>query len=442
MDSEKSYSSASPYWAKLVSRNPSLDNIILTKSSHLIGQDPSNDIQIKHSKIDTLQCKIYKDPEDCFWIQNLSPNCLVLEGGTIETGSKKQIRSGDKIDFQCKARGRIQDIPGFVFCPVINEKTQAKRVREDNRELQEKESLKKVSESNKISKIKMETELKCPICLDYMHSCVISLPCLHNFCASCISEWIKKSDVCPHCRGNFTELKKNSSLNNILESFMEENPELRRSEEEYEELNKKDCIRSSFKKIDYPDGGWYKGNILNEEREGNGMMIYRSGAIYEGQWLKNLRHGKGQHTYPDGSFYQGDWFSGKRQGKGVKMYPNGSSYEGDWNNDKKEGKGKMVDVSGGIYEGDWFYGRRHGKGKKTYPNGIIYEGDWKSDKKEGKGKMVDVTGNIYEGGWIANKKEGKGKITSKDGAITKGLWTDGVLRPSKPKKKEAKAKKD
>ena len=63
------------------------------------------------------------------------------------------------------------------------------------------------------------------------------IPCLHNFCAACLSDWIAKSDDCPQCRDKVKEIKKNSTVNNIIEKFMDNNPDKRLTKEEYEEMD-------------------------------------------------------------------------------------------------------------------------------------------------------------------------------------------------------------
>ena len=34
----------------------------------------------------------------------------------------------------------------------------------------------------------------------------------------------------------------------------------------------------------YNNGDIYKGNWINDKKEGNGKMIYKNGYIYEGNW--------------------------------------------------------------------------------------------------------------------------------------------------------------
>mmetsp|Transcript_19355 Transcript_19355/g.16567 ORF Transcript_19355/g.16567 Transcript_19355/m.16567 type:complete len:166 (-) Transcript_19355:288-785(-) len=86
-------------------------------------------------------------------------------------------------------------------------------------------------------------EMKCCICLDYIHQCVTTIPCLHNFCSACLSCWIDKSNDCPECRQSMSHIKKNQTVNNIIEKFMNNNPDKKRSKQELEEMDKNNTIK-------------------------------------------------------------------------------------------------------------------------------------------------------------------------------------------------------
>ena len=58
--------------------------------------------------------------------------------------------------------------------------------------------------------------------------------------------------------------------------------------------------------------------------------------------------------YNNGSRYKGDWINDKREGKGI-IYYNGDRYKDDWINDKIEGKGIMYYSNADRYEGDFNY---------------------------------------------------------------------------------------
>lgn len=53
------------------------------------------------------------------------------------------------------------------------------------------------------------------------------MPCLHNFCGGCFTDWMERSKDCPSCRHTVNEVKKNSFVNNMIENYLKENPDTR-----------------------------------------------------------------------------------------------------------------------------------------------------------------------------------------------------------------------
>ena len=84
--------------------------------------------------------------------------------------------------------------------------------------------------------------MQCGICMDILHKCVTLLPCLHNFCAGCYSDWMAKSDGCPQCREVVEEVSRNHTLNNIIEAFVIANPQLKRDADDLESLDARDKL--------------------------------------------------------------------------------------------------------------------------------------------------------------------------------------------------------
>lgn len=64
------------------------------------------------------------------------------------------------------------------------------------------------------------------------------MPCMHNFCNSCIADWMTKSSECPSCRKAIVETKKNTFINNIITHYLDANPDKKRPAEEYSEMDK------------------------------------------------------------------------------------------------------------------------------------------------------------------------------------------------------------
>lgn len=90
----------------------------------------------------------------------------------------------------------------------------------------------------------MADQFDCGICFMTMHQAVSLMPCLHTFCGGCFSEWIKKAKDCPVCREKVTEVKKNSLVNNLIESYLKMNPQLCREKEDLEECEKRNIFKN------------------------------------------------------------------------------------------------------------------------------------------------------------------------------------------------------
>ena len=82
----------------------------------------------------------------------------------------------------------------------------------------------------------------CSICSDIMHDCISLQPCLHTYCAGCYSEWMAKSNQCPICKKVVERISKNHIVNNIIENFLKNNPEKKRSDQDLKELDTKNKI--------------------------------------------------------------------------------------------------------------------------------------------------------------------------------------------------------
>lgn len=214
--------------------------------------------------------------------------------------------------------------------------------------------------------------------------------------------------------------------------------------------------------ITYPDGGLYKGKILNCKPNGIGVFNLANGDRYEGEVRNGKYHGKGTYNGTDGDHYEGEWENGRLiKGKGILIYKdkaryegefkprlNGSpkgvyhegfgkmtypkesnkkSYEGQWKGGVFDGKGKIVWANGHTYEGDFKEGKYYGKGVYIWSNGNRYEGEFKNDSFNGKGVLIWSDGDRYEGEWINDKPHGFGIFTSSNGKRQYQNWDNGQL---------------
>lgn len=139
-----------------------------------------------------------------------------------ETSSKKRQHEESQKD-----RGRVSDEP-------------------DNKIQRSETDGNKPCSSNKA----LEENLLCPICQDIFHDCVSCQPCMHSFCAGCLSVWKEKSSKCPTCRRDVKTIGKNHSLNNLSVAYLNMFPGRKRSANELAELDKKNTIQTETVKVD------------------------------------------------------------------------------------------------------------------------------------------------------------------------------------------------
>ncbi|KAK7122838.1 hypothetical protein R3I94_019823 [Phoxinus phoxinus] len=135
---------------------------------------------------------------------------------------------------------------------------------------------------------------------------------------------------------------------------------------------------------------WYKGDWVNNCREGWGKRCYPSGNVYEGQWRNNVRHGRGTMTWVQlDQQYSGQWLNGIQDGKGThtwfckrvpcSQYPRMNEYTGEFIQGMRHGQGQFLYASGAVYSGEWKHDKKHGQGKYTFENGRVYEGEFNKD---------------------------------------------------------------
>jgi len=63
----------------------------------------------------------------------------------------------------------------------------------------------------------------------------------------------------------------------------------------------------------WPDGRYYNGCYLNDEKDGLGEFRWANGERYIGNWCKNKQHGAGIMISPKGSETKCEWKEGELQ---------------------------------------------------------------------------------------------------------------------------------
>ena len=170
------------------------------------------------------------------------------------------------------------------------------------------------------------------------------------------------------------------------------------------------------------EGYWKEGNLI-----GWSQTIDYKGNILIGSFDNGKVNGKGmKYSYMNNSLYKGDIVNDKKEGKGEEI-TNESIYTGYFMNDKKNGKGKMINnISGDIYEGNFKDDLFDGEGHYIYKiSGQEYTGEYKNGLMHGKGLYEWNQGEYYRGNFVNGKKEGNGEMHWADGRTYIGPFMNG-----------------
>lgn len=133
----------------------------------------------------------------------------------------------------------------------------------------------------------------------------------------------------------------------------------------------------------YPNGFFYRGQILDEKRHGTGNLYKDEQLVYSGEWKLDLPDGKGLFFWSNFS-YEGQLQNGEFHGFGKLNYPNGKSYEGQWSQGKYHGPGVLKAQDGRSFNGNWENGNPVEEGTLTDNEGKIFVG-----RLEKKGQFLE-----------------------------------------------------
>ncbi|XP_065149734.1 alsin isoform X3 [Paramisgurnus dabryanus] len=170
----------------------------------------------------------------------------------------------------------------------------------------------------------------------------------------------------------------------------------------------KDGKMHGFGTFRYASGEVYEGSFQDNMRHGHGML--RSGklnstspSVFIGQWQYDKKSGYG--VFDDitrGEKYMGMWLDDQRQGNGVVVTQFGLYYEGAFSNNKMMGTGVLLSEDDTTFEGefseDWTL---NGKGVLTMPNGDYIEGSFNGVWGTG----LKISGSYYKPSLYDSDKE-------------------------------------
>ena len=201
-----------------------------------------------------------------------------------------------------------------------------------------------------------------------------------------------------------------------------------------------------------PDGGRYRGEIVNGLLQGPGRVDYRNGSWYAGQFHEGQAQGTGEWQGSHGEHYTGEFRLGEFDGQGRLKRQDGSvyqghfklgqmdgeghfqqgklSYRGEFKAGQYHGLGNLELADGSSYQGQFKQGEPHGQGVRKDADGNVLSGNFKHGRLEGEGSYKSADGEQYLGGFKNDDFAGKGRYTSSDGDVWLGQFKRGGLTGS------------
>ncbi|MBC2655665.1 caspase family protein [Pseudomonas sp. MSSRFD41] len=178
-------------------------------------------------------------------------------------------------------------------------------------------------------------------------------------------------------------------------------------------------------RIDYPNGSWYAGQFDKGQWHGQGEWHGSNGEVYRGQFQQGLFHGQGTLTTKDSS-YSGGFKLGRRDGEGT-LKEDGMTYRGEFKADLYSGLGRLELEDGSQYQGQFAKGKPNGEGQRSDSSGNQFSGHFVDGQLEGNGTFNSAEGDIYVGGFKHNQLNGKGRYENSDGDVWIGQFKEGAL---------------
>lgn len=142
---------------------------------------------------------------------------------------------------------------------------------------------------------------------------------------------------------------------------------------------------SGFVEMQYPNGDYYIGNLVEGVRQGQGDLYYADGTSFLGHFDQGLYHGYGKWHRYDADVI-GRWNHGRIDTtEDVEIhYFNGDRYNGPLRDgdDSCRYEGKTVFADGGSHTGEYALGRYDGFGIMKLGDGTRIEGYWERGQLE------------------------------------------------------------
>ncbi|MEN5046050.1 C13 family peptidase [Pseudomonas koreensis] len=178
-------------------------------------------------------------------------------------------------------------------------------------------------------------------------------------------------------------------------------------------------------RVDYPNGSWYAGQFDKGQWHGQGEWHGSNDEVYRGQFQQGLFDGQGSLT-TNASSYTGGFKQGRRDGEGT-LKENAMTYRGEFKADQYSGLGRLEMDDGSSYQGQFAHGKPNGEGQRGDSSGNTFSGHFVNGQLEGNGTFNSADGDIYVGGFKNSQLHGKGRYENADGDVWLGQFKEGAL---------------
>ena len=197
-----------------------------------------------------------------------------------------------------------------------------------------------------------------------------------------------------------------------------------------------------------PDGGRYRGEVIDGRLQGEGRIDYANSTYYQGRFKDGLLEGPGEWHGANGERYKGEFHLGLFEGQGEFVYGEGTRYQGGFKQGNMHGEGHLQQ-GGASYRGEFRDDRYHGLGTLEWPDGSSYQGrfvrgepqgegvrknaegqfsgTFKNGMLQGEGSYQGKDGERYSGGFRNDMFHGKGRYQNGEGEVWSGRFEDGGL---------------